>query len=180
MEQFRRGEKFEWLGTIGRGTDEARCGDSLRVLVRFDSPVYCYLIALNPDGVIQPCVPELEIDKPKLRDEVGYPGGAKEYFGLPDKDGPGLQAFVVVASRAPLPAYAEWAPRSGLAWKRVIPNGAWWFDGRWIRSISSGHRGVVTTDSDSPRSFQELCDFLSKLPGIEVSQAIAFPVRERR
>ena len=97
---FRQGEKFKELGTIGRGTDETRCEDSLRVLVRFDSPVYCYMIALNPDGVIQPCVPEVKSDRPKLRDEVAYPGGATKYFGLPEKDGPGLQAFVVVASRA--------------------------------------------------------------------------------
>jgi tRNA A-37 threonylcarbamoyl transferase component Bud32 len=179
VDHFRHGEKFEWLGTIGRGTDEAICGDSLRVLVRFDAPVYCYLIALNPDGVIQPCLPEDESDKPKLRDEVGYPSGANDYFGLIDKDGPGLQAFVVVASREPLPAYAEWAPRSGWDWKRVVAGGVWWFDGRWIRSISSGHRGAVTSDADSPQAFRKLCDHLSKLPGIDMSQAIAFPVRER-
>jgi serine/threonine protein kinase len=175
IEQFRQDGVLKSIGTIGKSSDQTQCGDKLRVLVRFDTPVYCYLIALNPNGIPQPCYPEQETEKPTRGNEVGYPSYATGYFDL--SDGPGLQAFVILASRKPLPPYAQWAARDGWPWKHLTAEGVWWYDGRWIRSSSSGHRGVVTSSSDSPQPFQDVCEYLAKLSGIEISQAIAFPVK---
>jgi len=177
VKQFRGKSPLQSIGTIGKSSDETRCGDTLRVLVRFDSPVYCYLIALNPDGTVQPCHPAETTEQPPRVKEVGYPTGATEYFKL--SDGPGLQGFLVLASLKPLPPYSQWSPREGLHWKHVDSDVVWSFDGRWIQRISRENRGVVTTNSDAPKPFQEVCDSLPNLDGIEVMQVIAFPVKPK-
>ena len=48
-----------------------------------------------------------------------------------ETDGPGLQAFVAVASRQPLPAFAQWKGSEGLKrlWKSATADGVWRFDG---------------------------------------------------
>ena len=173
-----RGDKPLWpLGTIGESSDEIRCEDRLRVSVQFDSPVYCYLIALNPNGKDQLCHPAKPTEQPPRVNDVGYPDGPNSYFRL--SDGPGLQAFLVLASLKPLPPYSQWSRSNVLPWEHADADGVWRFDGRWIQRISSQHRGVITTASDSPKPFQEVCDSLPKLDGIEVMQAIAFPVKPK-
>jgi serine/threonine protein kinase len=177
LDHFRQDPKLKSLGTIGKSPDDARCDDAVRILVRFDSPVYCYLVALNPDGKDQLCHPKQPTEEPARVVEVGFPSRAEDYFRLGEE--PGLQAFVVVASRKPLPAYAQWSDRIRWPWKRVTADGVWRFDGRWIHLVSNKDRGVVASISDSPRPFRDICEYLSKLHGIEVSQAIAFPVRPK-
>jgi serine/threonine protein kinase len=174
---FRRGSRLQSLGTIGKSSDETRCGDMVRVKVRFDTPVYYYLVALNPDGKVEPCPPEKATTWPSSGEEVDFPGGAEQYFGLGTE--PGLQAFVVLASRKPLPPYTRWPARDDWPWTHASPDGVWRFDGRWIQLVSSKARGTVTTISDSPRPFRDVCEYLQNLPGIEVSQAISFPVKPK-
>jgi serine/threonine protein kinase len=272
---FRRDGTLREIGTLGNSASEARCNDRVRVLVRFDSRVYCYLVALNPNGDVQPCHPTNLHEPPTQADEVVYPGGMNEHFGL--SDGPGLQAFVVVASRTPLPSYAKWSaaihwpwtgydlrllptlhdendlPKAGknlyvvaairgalhfrvfdgdgtmvvdtdeksltgrssqinvfrgelnalwprdeltkkekgrvtegvasivgeTAGKHIAPEGVWRYDGHWISGASSTHRGDLVTEVASPKAFHDICQYLSSLPDIEVSQAVAFPVKPR-
>ena len=49
--------------------------DTLQINIQFDQPVYCFLFAVNPDGVVQLCYPEKEelIQKSPIR-KLRYPG----------------------------------------------------------------------------------------------------------
>ncbi len=62
------------------------------------------------------------------RGELDFPEDPADYFGL--TDGVGLQAFVVVASDRPLPAYESWKTQvpGGLAWSPVDREGLWTYD----------------------------------------------------
>jgi serine/threonine protein kinase len=177
VQHFRSDGSLRSIGAIGKSSDETQFGDTLRVLVSFDAPAYCYLIALNSNGTNQLCYPEQPDEQPSKKTEIGFPNGVTKYFGL--TDGPGLQAFLVLASLKPLPPYSKWSPRNSWHWKHVDAEGVWSFDGRWIQRIGSKNRGVITTDSDSPKPFQEVCESLPNLDGIEVMQAIAFPVKPK-
>jgi hypothetical protein len=164
------------IGTIGTTSFETRCGDWIRVEVRFDSPVRCFLIALNSDGTVKPCYPNGPTERPAAVKDVGFPAGVTSHYAL--TDGPGLQAFVVLATRGDLAYYEQWAKGVHWPWKHFTSAGVWHFDGRWIRR-SAERRGEITTDTHTPQVFKNLCEFLQKLPEIEVRQAIAFPVRPK-
>ena len=87
---------------------------------RLDAPAYSYLIALNPNGAVQLWDPPEESDPPSRSAKLSF--GPSVNFGL--TDGAGLQAFVVVASRKPLPPFAQWNGRDGLRqhWGHVAPD----------------------------------------------------------
>ena len=82
----------------------------------------------NPNGTIQLCVPAGGIVPSLPRSELDFPEDPADYFGL--TDGVGLQAFVVVASDRPLPAYESWKTQvpGGLAWSPVDREGFWTYD----------------------------------------------------
>jgi hypothetical protein len=72
---------------------------------------------------------------------LSHPADVLDYFGL--TDGPGLQAFVLVASRQPLPSYKRWQSRVGIApWEKLPQErawGVWQYDGDqsvWLRKPS--------------------------------------------
>ena len=84
------------LGTLGTAVFSGRYEDDVRVHARLTVPAYCYLIALNPDGTEQLCVPE----------RSGPAAAARPRWTSPDPaDGirPDRQrrpaAFVLVAAR---------------------------------------------------------------------------------
>ena len=76
--------------------------DDVQLAVTFTEPVYSYLLALNPDGQTQLCLPASD-DQPQTDPsrELRFPEDADAAFGL--TDGAGQQAFLVVASPSPLP-----------------------------------------------------------------------------
>ena len=168
-------------GLLGEGSFETVVEDAVRVSVKLSDAAYCYLIAYNPDGKEQLCYPEdAAMAPPKTRD-VKFPEDQLSGFGL--TDGVGLQAFVVLASREPLPAYADWSARhSKNSWSKTQAEGVWHFDGNKVEPLgasASTHRGPVRR-LRSPEPFTDLCEDLSSRPEFTAIEAIAFPVLEKR
>jgi hypothetical protein len=190
IQQF-RGENAGLIGDITATTEFVRTDDIVVVSVKLSRPAYCYLIAFNPDGTEQLCYPEdpnlaavnypdhEEIAQamttpPARTQEVRYPGDQGQYF---EPSYAGLQAFVLIASSRPLPAYAQWRARVGqIPWGSVAYHQQWrWrFDGQGFGRLPS-ERGV-RVERGVPGEFKELCDFVQTLPQTEAVQALAFPV----
>jgi Protein kinase domain len=168
-----RGEAAQFLGDLGLTSAAARTDDDVRVHARLNEPAYCYLIALNPDGKDQLCHPKGDATPPALADVVDYPTDPDKYFGL--TDGAGVQAFVLVAARAPLPSYAAWKATAGPPpWQHFEADGVWQFeDGRFRRLDVS--RGAVRVRG-APPALQGLADFLRRQAGADAVGAVAFPV----
>jgi hypothetical protein len=143
-------------GTISEtslASDLPRLKDLVRVQVAFSRPAYSYLIALNPNGTIQLCVPVGGIVPSLPRRELDFPEYPADYFGL--TDGVGLQAFVVVASDRPLPAYESWKTQVPAAWPGL----------RWI-ARASGPTTVppLPMPRGSAASFAVISSGASRLP----------------
>jgi serine/threonine protein kinase len=180
--------RIDWLdvihlpiGKIGKVSSQTREDDRVEVLARLDAPAYSYLIALNPDGKDQLWHPEDASIAPSQAVEIG-PG--QDRFCL--TDGPGLQAFVAVASRRPLPPYEAWSATAGLRqrWKHVAADdvgGVWEYKDGQLKHISSSSRGTreKLPGAEAVAPFREVCDYLRKLPDVAAVQAIAFPVRPK-
>lgn len=167
----------EYIGQIGLKTFAGRYNDDdVRVHVKLDRPAFAVLLALNPDGSTQLCYPPDEATPPARITELDYPPDPTEGFGL--TDGVGLQAFVVVASRHPLPPYREWRSRLGpLPWKKATADHGWWYDGREFRPLDEGQvRGKPRGLADRPKTFAAACRTLQSMPDVEAIRAVAFPV----
>ncbi len=172
--QHYRGDPARLRGTIGVLSQVARFNDNVRVEARLNAPAYCYLIALNPDGSTQLCPKSAEHASPGRTAAIVYPAEADDYYGL--TDGTGLQAFVLVASRRPLPSFASWPARAGLPWTAAKAGEAWRYDGRDLAPLGDSVRGTERRVSPAPAPFAATCRYLSRLPGVDAVQAIAFPV----
>ena len=98
---------------------------------------------------------------------AGFPEYPADYFGL--TDGVGLQAFVVVASDRPLPAYESWKTQvpGGLAWSPVDREGFWTYDSA-APSDAARFRGKLRGDilrrKSAPEALVSLCDRLRGPP----------------
>ena len=110
-----RVEPPENLGSIGVSPAKVRVDDEVEVSARFDATMFGYLIALDPDGRVQLCQPLEESEPPSGSEEIRI--HESKAYALTGR--PGLQAFVVVASRKPLPPYEKWRGAEGLRrlWK---------------------------------------------------------------
>jgi predicted Ser/Thr protein kinase len=168
------------LGRIGIDVFGGRYqDDDVRVHARLSAPAYCYVIALNPDGKDQLFFPEDPGSPPPRRAQIDAPADSLIGFGL--TDGAGLQGVVLVASRQPLPAYAEWVKGlASLPWKPDPSTGVWRFDGeRFDSAPEPDHpRGPQRTLADAPKTFVETCRAFHGRPGVAAMAALAFPVRE--
>ena len=173
-----RGESFDLVGEIGLPLVEARYDDSAEVLVEFSEPAYCYVLALNPDGLVQRCYPPDDQTPPQLQRTLTAPvleDGTPAYLGL--NDAAGAQAFVVAASRDPLPPYAEWIGGFGeLPWRRFQTDGVWQFDGERLEPLSA-LRGELRRRRQVPEAFRASVATLKRSPGIHSVKAILFPVQ---
>jgi hypothetical protein len=182
VEHYRfQGEDPGTFGSIRTSTRTIRVDDRLRVSVELSTPAHAYLIALNTDGTVEVCAPPRGT-APARSAEIGF--AKKTYFPL--TEGPGLQAFVVVASSRPLPPYEEWEGRDRIqrGWRRdaaVGVVGAWEYEDGKVKPASNILRGPLETrpEPEPLAPFREVCDELAALPGIEASRAIAFPVRPK-
>jgi hypothetical protein len=147
------------------------------VSARLDRPAYCYVIAFTPDGhdlLYYP--PDRDVPPPKSA-EIKYPD---DQGYLPLTNGAGLQAFVLVASNDPLPAYERW--RSGLGdvpWQPTQADGVWRSVGRGLEPAMAV-RGVPTEPSQPPATLSQLYRFLETRPGVAAVRALAFPVKPDR
>jgi tRNA A-37 threonylcarbamoyl transferase component Bud32 len=173
-----------YLGVLGAPSHTAPIvfDDDVRVLAKLSAPAFCYLLALNPDGRVQLRDPDEPTVRPVRAVEVVDPSDPRTYFTL--NDGVGLQGFVLIASRTPLPPYADWPPRGALErlWKqtgsRIEAAGAWRFDGRTFRPLGRAERGSERT-LPVPPQFEAVCQFLRDRAGADGVHAVAFPVHPR-
>jgi tRNA A-37 threonylcarbamoyl transferase component Bud32 len=170
-----RGAKASRLGVIGTSSLDVQLNDDVRIQAELSRPAHCYLIAFNPDGKEQLCHPREETTPPGPISILVYPPGPTEYFGLTDCIG--LQAFVLVASQAPLPCYQEWRAVTGAApWQPAPAEGVWRFDGQQFEAIGP-ERGQERQRLGPPRPVQDQCDFFKARPQVDAIQVMAFPVQ---
>jgi hypothetical protein len=177
VRHFREREgRMAEVGVLGVDTTALRLGsDAVRVAVRLREPAFVYLIAFNPDGTEQLCVPEQKDERPRRTAELVFPEDG--YFEPKPEEGVGLLAFVAVALRESLP-YAEWRGRLGtLSWRRTAAAGVWGYDGRKFEHRPSD-RGQVRP-LGVPPEYQELCRSVQERGGVEEIHALAFPVVNR-
>jgi serine/threonine protein kinase len=174
-----RDEPLESLGTIGLSPETIHVDDSVRVSARLDTPMYCYVIALNSNGDVQWCYPPLGSKPPSRSESISFPPEATDYFAL--TDGPGLQGFVLLAMTEPLTSFEKWEGIDGLRrrWEPASGKGVWSYDGHWPERVDSVPRGEHRNYADPPPGFQEVCKYLTKLSGIVAIRVIAFPVKPK-
>jgi serine/threonine-protein kinase len=186
------------VGAIGSESFETRYGDRVVIEVELSRPAHCFLIACNFDGKEQLLWPCDEQDRrhpgdpgrpPPSVDRFQYPpqprpgpDGKPKGSALDDDKAGGMQAFVVVAARQPLPAYAEWAGRRGaLPWRRLPPAPVvWWSDGETQGRMAPGVgrvRGSVVELEGQPPLLQ-LCSW-AKGQDVDAVEALTFPVYPR-
>jgi hypothetical protein len=171
-------------GEIGVRSFGADFGDKARVTAELAEPAHCFLLALNPDGAVQLCWPEQDETIPGQLERLDYPENAGRGFTLSDDRRGGLQAFVLVASRQPLPSYAEWRRRlPQLTWAHVgaAPGVVWQTDGTRLDSqvLSNEVRGPVE-DLEGLAPLTETIRQLRGAEGVEAVAAVAFGVRPQR
>ncbi len=157
-----------------------RVKDLLRVQVRLSRPAYAFLLALNPNGTIQLCLPVSGVVPGSPLSELDFPEDPADYFGL--TDGVGLQAFVVVASDRSLLAYETWKTQvpGGLDWSSVDLEGFWTYDSAApsdAARVRGKLRGDILRRESAPASLINLCDRLRRSPGVVLVRAVAFPVK---
>jgi hypothetical protein len=157
-----------------------RLKDLVRVQVTLSRPAYSYLIALNPDGQVQLCLPAGGIVPSSPHRQLDFPEDPADFFGL--TDGVGLQAFVVVAFDRSLPAYETWKTQvpGGLAWSPVDQEGFWTYDSAAPSDAARFRgqlRGEILRRESAPEALVSLCDRLRRAPGVTLVRAVAFPVK---
>jgi hypothetical protein len=181
-------------GPIGGESMEGLVDDRILVRAELSSPGYCYIIGFNFDGKEQLLWPRNEdlkrcdptIAPPRL-DRVQCPpppaGGANQRaLKLDDDPRGGMQAYIVVASRQPLPAYEEWKRRrAGQNPWQYLParSGVWRSDGEVLDTVQKGDVRVRASEvdvKDQPPLLQ-LARW-ARGPGVTV-EAVAFPVYQR-
>jgi serine/threonine protein kinase len=156
----------------------ARFNDRVEVEAALSEPAYAYLIAFNPTDKPrdqEQLVPSSEKDdEPPLRDRI-----------IPDmrlvlNDGEGLQAFAVVASRQPLPAYTEWRKLPWpVKWKRTPATSGvvWTADGDGVSGqYEPGFQRATEEALGDKAVVRELARALKRIPGVEAAAVLGFAV----
>jgi serine/threonine protein kinase len=174
-----RVEPPESLGSIGVSARKVRVDDEVEVSARFDAAMFGYLIALDPEGRVQLCQPLEESEPPPISEEIRI--HESKAYALTGR--PGLQAFVVVASRRPLPPFEKWRGAEDLRrlWKPCDDGHAWRSDGHRFEMLTVASRGALRDrpSPEPPAPFRAVCDYLAQSPEFEAFAAIAFPVNPR-
>jgi hypothetical protein len=166
-----RGAQVVFLGQIGHDYRAARFGDLAQITAKVNEPAWGYLITFTADGRDFRLLQRNQPDAP--------PEKSAELSGTWRlDDGVGLQAFVLVASRDPLPPYSTWRrqPPKELWWPR---NGAGvWSDDNGLCQRLDQTRGPVD-EGELPgqaTALAQLCRWLKTCSGVHGVRALAFPV----
>jgi len=174
IEQFRvgPGDEMTSLGNMGNHGGGVRAGDRVAVAVEFETPAYAYLLAVNPDAGCQLLFPEPDAEQAAVKRVPRFvcPGKSDDYLTLDDA---GCTAFVLVASREPLGAFDDWAPRVERADWHATGATPWSFDGHRLEPLA---RQRVGTAQHGPAALAELCRALQARRGVAAVRAIAFEV----
>jgi serine/threonine protein kinase len=183
------GEKVEaGSGVIGRTSFAAGFGDGVRVEASLSAPGHAYLVALNADGkeqLLWPVndrgAPDESAVPPRL-EKFAFPPQPSGLFYLDDDPAGGLQVLAVLASRRPLPSYAEWKQQRGaLPWrKQKAGAGVWVADLKGTYPRAKGQledRGSVGERPGMP-PLGPLGRALNR-GGVEQVEMLSFPVRAK-
>jgi hypothetical protein len=142
------GKAGGYLGEMGVTSSSTQYDDDVQLSIKLSEPANFYLIALNPDGKEQLSLPRKSAEQPVPLTEASYPPGKESAYGL--TDGVGVQAFVLVASRAPLPSWDDWKRQHGAPpWQGFVADGVWRCDGREfealpkVRGVERRRRGLT-------------------------------------
>jgi hypothetical protein len=161
---------------LGTHIFAAQFNDRVQLKAEFSEPVYYFLLAFNPDGKEQLFWPPNGRQPPERQARLAYP--TIDDFAL--DDGVGLQAFVVLVSRQPLPSYDDWKSQRPVPVWRKLPAKAgvvWRGDGTLFVPVtrSGDQRGKVMKLPEEAL-LDELCEQLRQAPGIEGLAVEAFAV----
>jgi hypothetical protein len=90
--------------------------------------------------------------------------------------------LVVVASDRPFPAYDSWKTEvpGGLTWSSMDREGLWSYDSAApsdAERFRGRLRGDIVKREAAPEILSDLCDRLSRSPGVILVRAVAFPVK---
>ncbi len=170
------------LGDIGVASFETQVEDDVKVRAELSGPAYCYLIAYNPDGKEQLCYPEAGNAPPAPVKSFEYPSEPTKYFGLTKKEGTGPQAFVLLASAKPLPAYKEWRKKAGRTpWDRdaAMYEGVLRFDGHGEPVQLVGTRGEVRERTFVTKWALDFFNFFRDRKDVDAVKVMIFPVKAK-
>jgi hypothetical protein len=162
---------------LGEKTYRVFLNERVEVEAELSEPAYTYLIAFNPADKPESqeqYVPKSEAERPPEKRDRLDPDTR-----LTMDDGVGLQAFAVVASRQPLPAYTQWLQRRPpLPWERIRePSKAVWVsDGEGIRRRLDGLDRATEEPSPDKALVRKLGRALKGIPGIEAVSVVGFAV----
>jgi hypothetical protein len=176
-------------GEIGKDTFTTRFDDGVRVEAELSVPCHAFLIAFTPDGKHVLLWPADETGAPDARrappraEVVSYhPTRPGRGFKLDENPRGGTQAFVVVASREPLPPFQEWSKGwKERPWRALPPRRAVWLsDGEWTETRSAGVPAVRSLDAPLPDEpvLRPLCRGLRRA-GADVVLGVAFGVQPK-
>jgi serine/threonine protein kinase len=172
VRHYRGDNRKGLVGTVPSLTTSV--GDGVRVDAGLSRLSYCYLIAYNPDGREQLCLPEDPQTPPNKVKEFVYPRGENRFVL---DNGAGLQAFVLVASQRPLPPYEQWKAKSAPGpWRKEHAGGVWSFDGQVFEPLTLRS---VEPFPGLPKPFKELCESWKACSDVEAIRGLAFPVQPR-
>jgi hypothetical protein len=167
------------VGEVGRDVFAAEHGDLTRLEVELPEPAWAYLIAFNADGSEELLWP---VDRgsglasrtvaPEKVSRFAYSSSKGDYFRLGHDSAGGLQAFAVVASRQPLPAFDQWASGRGQA----VWRGQQRFTGAWSADL----KGLYARGQGAePPPLRELVQWLH-VGGVAGIEVCAFPVAAKK
>jgi hypothetical protein len=167
-------------GLLGEKAFAVRFNDQVRLEVELSRKAYLYLLAFNADGKEQLLWPEQ--GPPPALSRLKFPNDGGNGWTLDDEPQGGVQAFVVVASADPLPAFADWKKgRPPPSWERLPVTGeeelVWCGNGQWLDEISPGgtRRGKEEELGGVGRLIR-LARTLRQAPGVADVSLLACPV----
>jgi serine/threonine protein kinase len=165
-------------GELGKDTFRVRLNDRVYVEAELSEPAYAYLIAFNPTDKQEDreqLIPSSEANRPPEKRDRLTPDSRLQLT-----DGVGLQAFAVVASRQPLPAYAEWRKqRPPLAWRLTSATSGvvWQTDGDGVHGLfEPGFNRAVEETLGDKVMVRELARALKAMRGVEAVSVVGFSV----
>jgi serine/threonine protein kinase len=141
-------------GLIGPQLSAAYYGDLVRLGIDFPSPRYCFVIALNPtdqpEWRVQLVYPSKNDLRPVKSDKLSLPEKPTSY--LPLTDGVGQQAYLVIESEKPLPAFSDW--------QKTVATDEWdkpWKAGQYpgIWKFSDGELSLYIAEDEPNRMSSE-------------------------
>jgi hypothetical protein len=182
-------------GEIGKESFEPRVDDLVMIEVELAREGWFYLVAFNTDGKEQLLWPADPRDPregdprtpPPRRKRLSYPlpnpqTGAPRGLPLNDNADGGLQAYAVLVSASPLPAYREYEKVRGRVGWGKLPGGkgVWLGDTTGVYEARRG-LGVVRGKAVDLPGVPPLTALARQLKagGVEQAEVLAFPVRAK-